>query len=741
VKKVWWALLLVVVVLVAIGGVALFRNISPAETSSIHFDRVLVDNQGPKSPWGKTIGDVNGDGLPDLTVGGNESGELVWYEAPTWKKSVVARGQAFTTDHAVADIDHDGRNDIVSLTDNALLWFRNPMWTSIMIDRVALHDVEVVDLDGDGDLDIVGRNQSAFGGQAKSVFLYRQGAPDSWRRFELFGPDGEGLRVSDLNGDGKPDLIVNGAWFENPGVIGGQWIIHQFSKSWIWPHTYIAVGDINGDGRADIAMSPAEKAGQHYHLSWFEAPADRTTLWPEHVVESHVEAVRHFIGITDVDNDGRNDLISAQMHQGHGPDAVVVYRNQWRGEDWDRSVISTEGSHSMQIADIDRDGDVDLFGANWSGDNQDIVLWRNKICDVGEQQWKRHVIDAERPWRAIFIASADINGDGLQDIVTGGWWYENPGNVNRPWVRHTIGEPAYNMAWVGDMDGDGFPDILATQGVASEADSRLAFARNNGRGDFVVTPDITAGKGDFLQGVALGHFTNNSVQIALSWHESGNGIQVLTVPGGNQNRSWDWSRLHDESQDEQLSAADIDRDGDTDLLLGTKWLRNDGGAWSVHAIDPENGAPPDRNRLGDINGDGKLDAVVGFEAISSTGQLVWYQQSDDPAFPWQKYLIADVVGPMSVDVADIDGDSDLDVVVGEHNLDRPHKARLTVMENKDGKGTKWTQHNVFTGDEHHDGAIVVDIDGDGDKDIISIGWGHSKVLLYENLTPHCGQKK
>jgi hypothetical protein len=40
---------------------------------------------------------------------------------------------------------------------------------------------------------------------------------------------------------------------------------------------------------------------------------------------------------------------------------------------------------------------------------------------------------------------------------------------------------------------------------------------------------------------------------------------------------------------------------------------------------------------------------------------------------------------------------------------------------------------VFTGDEHHDGALLVDIDRDGDLDIISIGWSHNRVILYENL--------
>jgi hypothetical protein len=87
---------------------------------------------------------------------------------------------------------------------------------------------------------------------------------------------------------------------------------------------------------------------------------------------------------------------------------------------------------------------------------------------------------------------------------------------------------------------------------------------------------------------------------------------------------------------------------------------------------------------------------------------------------------------MSLDVRDMDGDGDTDVIVGEHNYKEPHTARLLLFENVDGKGRSWSQHLVYTGDEHHDGAQVVDIDGDGDLDVVSIGWSHGRVVLYEN---------
>jgi hypothetical protein len=88
---------------------------------------------------------------------------------------------------------------------------------------------------------------------------------------------------------------------------------------------------------------------------------------------------------------------------------------------------------------------------------------------------------------------------------------------------------------------------------------------------------------------------------------------------------------------------------------------------------------------------------------------------------------------MSLSVTDLDGDGDPDLVVGEHNYESPSTAKLLLFENLDGRGGQWHQHIVYTGDEHHDGALTVDIDADGDWDIVSIGWSHPNVILYENL--------
>jgi hypothetical protein len=285
------------------------------------------------------------------------------------------------------------------------------------------------------------------------------------------------------------------------------------------------------------------------------------------------------------------------------------------------------------------------------------------------------------------------------------------------------------MALVHDIDRDGDPDVIGTRGQGSAPDARFVWAQNDGHGRFTMHENIAPGEGDFLQGVAVGRFLGEDrTEIMLSWHAADKGIQQLTIPDAPADEIWRWQRISGISQDEALSSGDIDRDGDLDLLLGTVWLRNDHTAWKAVSLNPATG-PPDRNCLADIDGDGRLDAVVGYEI----DKLAWYRQGESPTAEWQEHLIAaDIVRPMSIGVADLDGDQDLDVVAGEHNLDQPKRAKLLVFENTDGRGQCWQRHLVYEGDEHHDGAHLADMDGDGDIDIVSIGWSHARVVLYEN---------
>jgi hypothetical protein len=707
------------------------------------FAHFVVDSQGPNAIWLKTVGDLDGDGRTDLLAGGYDSGGLVWYKNPSWAEHVIAEEGNFRTDAEVGDVDKDGDNDVVALTATGLIWYENPAWQPHLIGSEILHDVELADLDADGDLDLVARNQYDSG---NTLHLYRQDTPTSWSYRAVGIADGEGLVLADLDRDGDQDVVINGSWCENTkDILNGPWTPHPYATGWTYPDVYIATGDINGDGRVDIVLAPSEPAGYTYRLSWFEAPANPTSGdWAEHFVEDSVETVLHFAGAADFDKDGTVDIAVAKMQQGTDPDDITVYLNATGdGSTWDPKVLANTGSHSMRILDVDNDGDMDLYGANWQGDQ--VELWVNETdarnpgtADL--DSWTRHVVDADKPWQSVFITASDIDGDGRQDIVAGAWWYRNPGTPSGNWVRNEVGDPLKNMAAVYDFDGDGKPDILGTQGVGSNAEARFVWAHNMGAGVFEVLDNVETGRGDFLQGAAVDSVaTGAQLGVVLSWHAADAGIQTLSVPPDPLTATWTWQQISVTSQDEALSSGDIDRDGDIDLLLGTIWIENQGGTWVKHTLHDTNGAPygesdPDRNGLADINGDGRLDAVVGYEAVSVYGRVAWYEQGVNAEASWTEHPIATVVGPMSLDVADMDGDGDLDVVVGEHNLDDPASAKLYVFENADGHGGQWRQHLVHTGDEHHDGAQAVDIDGDGDLDIISLGWGHTNVLVYENKT-------
>jgi len=470
-------------------------------------------------------------------------------------------------------------------------------------------------------------------------------------------------------------------------------------------------------------------------VSWYQNPGgDATETWEKHLVVSDWKGL-HSCQLADFDKDGDLDIFTAQMHERPGQRIAILENKNISSNEWESHILSTVGSHNAKVADIDGDGDPDIVGKNYEQDKRPRIWINPNNNKLSLDDWQRHVVDSNNPSRYTILAG-DLNGDGNVDIVTGTSWYRNLVTGCDGWQRQELGSALGNAIILYDFDGDGDLDVLG---------EGFGWALNNGKGVFSILTNISA-SGGFVQGAAVGQFRNNcSVQVPYTY-KNGSHIRMLTP----SNSTWSDTVIFNVSgKSKSIDVGDIDRDGDLDIIFvgrdtaKMQWLRNNANdTFTAFELADSPVQINHRCHLGDINADGRLDIVIGHK-----GKLVtWYEQGLSARSNWKKHVIADSeildFDPLALDVADIDRDGDLDVVIGEHTPDRKKASQcsLYIFENANRFGTQWVRHMAYAGDEHHQGAQVIDVDHDGDLDIISVGWTHNNVMLYENKAIDCSLK-
>ena len=703
------------------------------------------------------IVDVDKDGAEDFVLTERtKSPSVVLYrrQGDGWKRLIVDNTPLrVEAGGAVIDIDGDGDLDILFGGDsksNEVWWWENPYpkfdpetpWKRRLIKQRGAnkhHDEMVGDFDGDGRDELVFWNQKGARSLFRAEIPKDPKATEPWPYKVIYKWDGEqrpeceGLAQADIDGDGVTDIIGGGSWFKHKG--NGAFAAHVIDPDPKRRFTRSAAGQLVEGGRPEVILSPGDADGPLTLYEWKNG---------KFVGRDLVKMVYHghSLQVADVNDDGHLDIFSAEMGRvGRTEESpqpkMRVLLGDGKGKFVDTVISTGYGNHESRLGDLDGDGDLDILAKPYNWEAPRVDVWMNNLKQPTPiKGWARRLIESELPHRSVYVDAADINGDGREDIVVGAWWYANPGSLEADWDRQAIGAPLNNMAQLHDFDGDGDIDILGTQGVGADANVDFVWAQNDGKGAFTIFSNIDKAQGDFLQGVAVARFQpNGPLEVALSWHKGGEGVQAFTVPRDPSKGQWTLRHISRTGLDEDLSIGDIDRDGDLDLLLGTMWLENprDGHAeWPGHEIGKVTMGTPDRNDLIDVNGDGRLDAVVGLEKGTD---ILLFVAPEDPKKPWSRRIIgAGVGGGFSMDSGDFDGDGDPDVVLGEHR-GKPNHNRTIFYENR-SNGVDWLARVIDSGVpteiDHHDASRIVDIDGDGDQDVVTIGWYNPRVWVIEN---------
>ena len=358
---------------------------------------------------GIKVGDLNGDGRPDLVTG--------------WEEGGVVRAYL-----------HPGTERV-----------RTP-WPAVTVGAVSdAEDAGFADLDGDGRLEVI----SATEGRTRTVYWHRPPAaaadlldPRAWRTTAFPALAGRHpwmqvlpLQLDDANG---PDLLVaaKGAgsplgWLQAPANAAdvAAWSFHPLRPA-DWVMTLHA-HDFDGDGDQDLLFS--DRKGARSGLFWLENPGpagNRSHLpWREHPLGALGREVM-FADLADFDGDGRPEVLAAVKPR----DIVILHptpNGRWREETLSLGAEGLGDAKAVRAADLNGDGRVDLvFSCEHARGELEGVVWLERRAGGG--WWQRSLAGAAGV-KFDLLQLLDLDRDGDLDVLTceeadglGVIWYENP---------------------------------------------------------------------------------------------------------------------------------------------------------------------------------------------------------------------------------------------------------------------------------------------------------------------------
>jgi hypothetical protein len=362
---------------------------------------------------------------------------------------------------AAADLNRDGRPDIIGLSTNPanLVWYENPTWTKHVITTQTKENIDlaVADINGDGRLDLALANQFSMSRTDAGGLVHWLKCPeDPTREWEMRYIDDEPtshrLLWADIFGNGTKNLVnvpimgrnakepdwnvgVNLLWYSAPedpektdDPAHSLWDRKLIDNSLTVIHG-ASIVDWDGDGHDDILTASFE--GVHVFMS---NVSGKNVFWKKRHVGAGYQTDEPARGASEIalGQIGSKDTpFLASIEPWHGNNVVVYTLEDGL---WMRRVVDStfNGGHALVSADVDGDGTDEII-AGYRGKGASLFLYRTEgTSGVSGKSWERTTLD-DGDMATSGLCTADINGDGMLDIIAVGSstgnikWYENLG--------------------------------------------------------------------------------------------------------------------------------------------------------------------------------------------------------------------------------------------------------------------------------------------------------------------------